>query len=56
MWHHFVAYIDPGSGSLFLQASIGAVLGLGYTLRNSIKRVVGAIAPRRRTDSESSDS
>ena len=55
MLHHFFSYIDPGSGSLFLQASIGAVLGLGYTLRNSLKRFVSAVTPSRKTDTPESD-
>jgi hypothetical protein len=36
-WLHF-AYLDPGTGSLFVQAVIGSVLAGGYVLRNSIRR------------------
>ena len=35
----FLAYIDPGAGSILLQVLIGTIIGLGLTLRHSIARV-----------------
>jgi hypothetical protein len=32
------AYIDPGTGSIFIQAVIGSALALGVVLRSYIKR------------------
>ncbi len=34
--HTLFAYIDPGSGSILLQLMIGAVVGAGLFLRQSI--------------------
>lgn len=36
-------YIDPGSGSLILQATLGVILGLGVFFRNSLKHAFQSI-------------
>lgn len=33
----FLAYIDPGTGSVLLQSIVGAVAGVSYAVRNRIK-------------------
>ena len=33
----FLAYIDPGTGSVVLQATVGAVAGGFFALRNRIR-------------------
>ena len=43
-----VAYIDPGSGSLFIQAAIAAIVAVPIFLRSQIARVFRAF--RRGTD------
>lgn len=37
------SYIDPGSGSLILQATIGVLFGIGIFFRNSFGRVFYSI-------------
>lgn len=37
---HYFGYIDPGTGSLFLQAVIGAVLGGLFFFRRIITKAV----------------
>ena len=44
---HLLAYIDPGSGSLIIQALIATVVAVPILLRTHIARGVGAI--RRKT-------
>jgi hypothetical protein len=34
------AYVDPGTGSIILQAVIGGLLGASYFMRNKIKRLL----------------
>jgi hypothetical protein len=36
---HFIhlAYIDPGTGSVILQATIGAIAGISYAIRNRVR-------------------
>ena len=36
----FLAYIDPGAGSLIVQATIAALLSIPYFLRKQIARAV----------------
>lgn len=38
--HWFVAYIDPGAGSLIVQATIASVVAIPYFFRRQIARVV----------------
>jgi superfamily II DNA or RNA helicase len=49
--HHLLAYIDPGSGSLIIQALIAGVVAIPFFFRQQIGRVVRAV---RRTDSTDS--
>jgi hypothetical protein len=51
--HDFLAYIDPGSGSLIIQAVIAAVLAIPFFFRQQIGRFVRAV--RRGDSTESSD-
>jgi hypothetical protein len=37
------AYIDPGSGSLIIQAAIAAVIAIPILLRSQISRVIRAL-------------
>lgn len=42
----FFAYLDPQTGSLFVQALIGSVAGVGFIFRNSISKVTGKLVSR----------
>jgi hypothetical protein len=46
--HHFLAYIDPGSGSLIIQAVIATIVAIPFFFRQQIGRFVRTV---RRTDS-----
>ena len=46
-----LAYIDPGSGSLIIQAAIAAVIAIPIFFRSQIARVVRAL---RRSDEHAS--
>jgi len=37
---HYIAYVDPGTGSFALQALIGTVMGVGFAVRNHVKAFV----------------
>ncbi len=43
MDHWFVAYIDPGAGSMVIQATLAALLAIPYVLRRQIARAVRSI-------------
>ena len=45
--HHLLAYIDPGSGSLIIQAVIATIVAVPFFFRQQIGRFVKAV---RRTD------
>ena len=47
---HFLAYIDPGSGSLIIQAVIATVVAIPFFFRQQIGRVLRAV---RRGEDES---
>ena len=58
--HDFLAYIDPGSGSLIIQAVIAGIVAIPFFFRQQIGRFVRAVrrtgdgdatAPRGTTDS-----
>ena len=36
----FPAYLDPGSGSFFLQLLIGVALGTLYTFKSSLRKLL----------------
>lgn len=42
-----LAYIDPGAGSLFIQAVIATVLVVPFFLRSQIRRGIDAIRGRK---------
>ena len=46
----FLAYIDPGSGSLIIQAAIAAVIAIPIFFRSQIARAMRAL--RRSEESE----
>ena len=46
----FLAYIDPGSGSLIIQAVIATIVAIPFFFRQQIGRVLRAV---RRGDDES---
>jgi hypothetical protein len=46
----FLAYIDPGSGSLIIQAVIATIVAIPFFFRQQIGRVLRAV---RRGDTES---
>jgi hypothetical protein len=37
----YAAYVDPGSGSLLLQAILASILGTVFFFRRSVSRVIG---------------
>lgn len=49
-----LAYIDPGSGSLIIQATIAAVVAVPLFFRHQIGRLLSAVRGRDVTDSGSS--
>jgi hypothetical protein len=40
---HLLAYIDPGSGSLIIQAVIATVVAIPFFLRHQIARLVRTV-------------
>jgi hypothetical protein len=44
---HVLAYIDPGTGSLFLQLLTGTVLGALFTFRRCLNRAKGLLSKRK---------
>jgi len=44
MHHWLLAYIDPGAGSLIVQASIAAMLTIPYFLRRQIARAIRRVS------------
>lgn len=45
-----ISYIDPGSGSLLLQAVIAVVLGAAYTIKVYWKKIVAFLKQSDQTD------
>ncbi len=37
----FLAYIDAGTGSFVLQATVGVIIGVSYAVRNRVRMVIG---------------
>lgn len=48
--HPVFAYVDPGAGSLALQALVAGLLSASFMLRRSVRRGMDRI--RRRPDSQ----
>jgi hypothetical protein len=44
--HWFAAYIDPGAGSLIVQATIATIVAVPYFFRRQIARAARLIARR----------
>lgn len=55
-----LAYIDPGSGSLILQAILAAILAVPFLFRRTIggalHRLRGGSKPERRPEADGSES
>jgi hypothetical protein len=53
------AYLDPGSGSIIIQLTIAAILGLGVLVRSQwsrIKKLFGKKNTDTNTDTDDTDS
>jgi hypothetical protein len=46
-------YIDPGAGSLVIQALLAGILAIPFFFREHVGRAITAIRDRRRTSDES---
>jgi hypothetical protein len=53
--HLVLAYIDPGSGSLLLQALIAGALTLPFVFRNAMRRTVARLKGRTVADQHGHD-
>lgn len=51
----FLAYLDPGSGSLILQALLGGIAGAAVAFKAWRSRLLGKRAGSREEETESSD-
>jgi hypothetical protein len=47
-----LAYLDPGSGSMLLQALLGGIAGLAVTFKMFGSRILDFILPSRRRKAE----
>jgi hypothetical protein len=43
-------YVDPGAGSLLIQAAIAAVVAIPFLIRRQISRAAGVLRRGRATD------
>jgi len=50
-----LAYLDPGSGSIFVQLLIAAVLGLGIALRASWGKIKGLFGNKPKEDEDADE-
>lgn len=48
------AYIDPGTGSIILQAVLGAVLGIGIVVKTYWAKIVRVFKSGKNSDSNES--
>jgi len=58
MAHWFIAYIDPGAGSLVVQALIASIVAVPFYFRRQLSRAVrslGRVKVRSGASSRSSD-
>ena len=53
---HLFGYIDPGSGSLFIQALIGAIIGGAYVFRSFIANLYRKLTSSFKKDSQPASS
>lgn len=44
------AYVDPGTGSLVIQALIASAVGFGLTMRRQIAHLARRMRPRKESD------
>jgi hypothetical protein len=49
------AYLDPGTGSLVLQAIVGGLLGIGVLVKAYWSKIKGLFAGGKKTKSEDSE-
>ena len=52
---HLLAYIDPGSGSLIIQAAIALLIAIPIFFRTQIGRVVNRVRGRSEVQAVSDD-
>ena len=43
-----LAYLDPGTGSMILQAVLGGIAGIAVLVKVGWRRIIGLFSPRRR--------
>jgi hypothetical protein len=48
--HFFLAYIDPGSGSLIIQAVIAMIVAVPLFFRTQLRRIVDVVRRGRGSD------
>lgn len=52
----FLAYIDPGSGSLIIQVVIATIVAIPLFFRTQISRAVGAVRGRKEAPTSADES
>lgn len=52
---HLLAYIDPGSGSLIIQAVIATLVAIPFFFRDKIGRIVRAVRGTDAAEAERTD-
>ncbi len=52
---HLLAYIDPGSGSLIIQAAIAAVIAIPIFFRTQIARIVQTFRGPKKDETAADD-
>ncbi len=52
---HLLAYIDPGSGSLIIQAAIAAVIAIPIFFRTQIARIVHTFRGPKKDETAADD-
>lgn len=55
MFRFLSAYIDPGSGSIILQAVIGTIAGIAYAIRHRIAILWGKITGKGKKPKKTED-
>ena len=55
MFYDILGYIDPGTGSVILQAIIATVVGVGVTLKLFWHRILKALGLRKSAEEDNDD-
>jgi len=53
--HHLLAYIDPGSGSLIIQAVIATLVAIPIFFRTQIGRLLASVRGAKASDAPATD-